>query len=152
MSTQTPPGMSVAVLPFAWLPEYLPDDEMAAVWREWGWRILGREPVAEKDREAFEKVCRQLHTNWGAVYRPVALLPSCNMTMDQQQQNRRLNQCLAAGWSLRQRGLPINPDTLAAETGMSLADIVPCLPRILTLLDEAEAHTMRGATDAKVIS
>jgi len=135
---QTSPDATPPVSPFAWLPYYLPQEEMEAVWREWGWRVLGRQPVAEEDRAAFEMVCRQLHTNWGAVYRPVAMLPPLQTPEHARDDTRLVNHCLAAGWALSQQGQPITCENLAEHTGGCAADIERLLPRIRSVLDTAK--------------
>ncbi len=117
---------------------------MEAVWHAWGWRVLGREPVAAEDRAAFEIVCRQLHTNWGTVYRPVALLPPLQTPEHIRDNTRLVNHCLAAGWALRQQGQPVTCETLAAHTGERAADIERLLPRIHSVLDTAIIHTAKG--------
>ena len=132
--------------PFAWLPYYLPQDEMEAVWREWGWRVLGQEPVAEEDREAFEIVCRQLQTNWGAVYRPVALLPPMNPTASPQAQVRLFNQCLAAGWQLQREGLALTAAALASAAGEEIAVVAPLLERVVATLNAAKQDTNTGGS------
>lgn len=67
------------------------------------------------DRAAFETVCRQLHTNWGAVYRPVAMLPPLQAPEHARDETRLLNHCLAAGWALYQQGQPVTCEILAAH-------------------------------------
>jgi hypothetical protein len=143
---QTSPDATPAVSPFAWLPYYLPQDEMEAVWRTWGWRVLGQEPVAEEDHEAFEIVCRQLHTNWGAVYRPVALLPALSMPSDGRAQVKLLNQCLAAGWTLHQQHATVTAEALSALTGHPIPTIEPLLPKLHAMLAQAMAIMPKGAT------
>jgi len=96
------------VSPYAWLPDYVPNNELAAIWRRWGWRVLRKEPVAEEDRAAFATVCRQLLTNWGSVYRPVALLPSRTIQeVESADDIQTLNRCLAVGYGLQHGGAPI---------------------------------------------
>jgi hypothetical protein len=130
--------------PFAWLPYYLPQEEMEAVWREWGWRVLGRNPVADEDREAFEIVCRQLQTNWGAVYRPVALLTSKTSSASRQAQVRLFNQCLAVGWQLRQQGTALTAAALASAVDEEIALVMPLLDRVVTALNAAEQEIGTG--------
>jgi hypothetical protein len=137
------------ISPYAWLPDYLPNDEMEAVWREWGWRVLGQEPVADEDREAFDIVCRQLHTNWGAVYRPVAILPPRTIQEGENPDEiQTLNWCLAAGYQLQHNGAPITVDALVAATGRSEAVITRLLPTIQTMIERAITHTTTGALSA----
>jgi len=114
---------------------------MEAVWRAWGWRVLGREPVAAEDRAAFDTVCKQLHTNWGAIYRPVALLPPLQIPEHALDDTRLLNHCLAAGWALHQQGQPVTCETLAAHTGGRVVDIERLLPRIFSVLDTTISRT-----------
>lgn len=130
--------VSPADPPFAWLPYYLPLEEMEAVWRAWGWRVLGQEPVAEEDREAFEIVCRQLQTNWGAVYRPVALLASMATAASQQAQVRLFNRCLAAGWQLQHEGMALTATALASATGEEIAVVAPLMERVAATLNATE--------------
>jgi hypothetical protein len=143
---QTSPDVTPTVSPFAWLPYYLSPEEMEAVWREWGWRVLGQEPVAPEDREAFETVCRQLQTNWGTVYRPVALLAPMNPTASPHAQVRLFNQCLAAGWQLQREGLALTAVALALAAGEETAVVAPLLEQVVATLNVAELNTSTGGT------
>jgi hypothetical protein len=135
-----------AVSPFAWLPYYLPPEEMEAVWRQWGWRVLGQEPVTAEDHEAFEIVCRQLQTNWGAVYRPVALLTPMPSTASPQAQVRLFNQCLAAGWQLQREGLALTVAALASAVGEEIVVVAPLMERVVATLNATEQGTNTGGT------
>lgn len=117
-------------------PDLRTPAEMHVLWRDWGWRVLGEEPVAETDRAALAEVYRLLLANWGAVYRPVALLPPC-LTLHGPDEVRLYNRCLAAGLQLRQHRAPLTVARLAHAVGADEKQIERLMTRILPTLDAA---------------